>query len=318
MTTRFGIAAVQMAPIPWDPAATAAKMRTVAEQVARSFPWVDMLVFHELAVMGLTQFSPPEDGRNPLDSAQPVPGPLTEELAATAAATGLWVVPGSLWERDGDRVFNTALAISPEGELVARYRKIYPWLPHEAHMGTGSDLCVFDVPGVGRFGLCICYDSWFPEVVRNLAWLGAEVILRPTMTPTSDRPQELVLSQSHAIFNQCYVIDVNGIGPWGGGRSLIVDPDGRILQEAGQAETILTEALDLDRVRWTREHGTLGLCRTWQQFRSTPMAWPMYHDACGCDPVVGSTPIGHLRSGGIADTLPDGVPVGTADGHRRA
>jgi formamidase len=276
MTQRFGLAAVQMAPVPWDPEATVEKMGSIARQVARSFPWIDMLVFHELAVMGLTQFSPPSDGRNPLLSAQAVPGRLTETLSGIARSTGLWLVPGSMWEQDGDRVYNTALAISPKGEVVAKYRKIYPWLPHEADTTPGDELCVFDVPGVGRFGLCICYDTWFPEVARNLAWLGAEVILRPTMTPTSDRTQELVLSQAHAIFNQCYFIDVNGVGPWGGGRSMIVDPDGRVLQEAGQAETVLTEALDLERVRWAREHGTMGLCRTWGQYRSTEVDWPMY------------------------------------------
>lgn len=71
---------------------------------------------------------------------------------------------------------------------------------------------------------------WFPEVARTLAWMGTEIILQPTMTPTSDRELELVLARTNAIFNQCYFVSLNSVGPYGGGRSLIVDPDGRILQ----------------------------------------------------------------------------------------
>jgi Predicted amidohydrolase len=129
---------------------------------------------------------------------------------------------------------------------------------------------------VGRFGLCICYDAWFPEVVRTLAWMGAEVILHPTLTATSDRTTELTLSQANAIFNQCYFIDINGIGPWGGGRSLIVDPNGRVLQQAGESNSVMTEMLDLDQVQRTREFGTLGLCQTWKQLKNFPGEFPMY------------------------------------------
>ena len=153
-----------------------------------------------------------------------------------------------MYERDGETIYNTALVISPQGEIVAHYRKMFPWLPYEAGTTAGDTFCVFDVPEVGRFGLVICYDMWFPEVCRTLAWMGAEVIIQPTMTPTSDRALELVLAQSNAIFNQCYFLSVNGVGPYGGGQSQFVDPDGRILQRAPANETILTEILDLDRV----------------------------------------------------------------------
>ena len=80
-------------------------------------------------------------------------------------------------------VHNTALAISPEGEIVATYRKLFPWLPLETSV-PGDTFTVFDIPGAGRFGLMICYDGWYPEVSRTLAWMGAEVILQPTLTKT--------------------------------------------------------------------------------------------------------------------------------------
>ena len=187
-----------------------------------------------------------------------------------------WLVPGSMYERDGEKTYNTSIVISPEGEIVAKYRKIFPWYPYEQEVTPGDSFCVFDVPDVGRFGIAICYDMWYPEVIRALTWMGAEVILHPTMTPTPDRDLEVVLSQSSAIVNQCYFVDVNGLGPWGGGRSMLVDPDGRVLQKAGNQETILTEILDLDRVRTTREFGNLGLTQTLKQLRDTPITFPQY------------------------------------------
>jgi len=183
-----------------------------------------------------------------------------------------------MYEADDSKIYNTAFAISPEGGIVAKYRKVFPWLPYEKETTPGDQFCVFDVPGVGRFGLCICYDTWFPEFVRTLAWMGAEVILHPTLTPTSDRTLELTLNQANAIFNQCYFVDINGLGPWGGGRSLIVDPEGRVLQQAGEHDTILTEILDLDQVRRVREFGTLGLCQTWKQLRDYPGRFPVYEN----------------------------------------
>jgi len=69
---------------------------------------------------------------------------------------------------------------------------------------------------------------------------------------------------------------VNGVGPYGGGRSLIVDPDGRVVQQAGEHETILTEILDLDHVTRTREFGTLGLNQTLKQLRDSGQEFPIY------------------------------------------
>ena len=281
MSRLFGIAGVQMAVVPWDAEASVQKMNDRVHQISLNFPWVDMIIFHELAVPGLVQFSPPENPEDYKKAAEPIPGPLTDMLCAAAKKAKKWVVPGSMYELDGDKLYNTAVVINPDGEIVAKYRKMFPWLPYEGGTEAGTEFCVFDVPNVGRFGLCICYDSWFPETVRNLAWMGAEVIIHPTMTPTSDRELELVLNQANAIFNQAYFIDINGVGPWGGGRSMIVDPDGRILQKAGERETFMTEIIDLDNVKKTREFGNLGLCQLWKQLRDGPNDFPIYQNGIG-------------------------------------
>ncbi len=285
MSRLFGIAGIQMAVVPWDAEATVAKMSDMVTQVSRSFPWVNMFVFHELVVPGLVQFVTTEDPNTWQRNAQSIPGPLTDELCRVAKRTRKWLVPGSMYELDGEMLYNTAIVISPKGEIVAKYRKMFPWLPFEAGTTPGNEFCVFDIPDVGRFGLCICYDTWFPEVVRSLAWLGAEVIIHPTMAPTSDRELELVLNQSNAIFNQCYFVDVNGVGPWGGGRSMIVDPDGRIVQKVGERETIMTEILDLDKVTQAREYGNLGLCQLWKQMRDYPQEFPMYKNNIASGPI---------------------------------
>ncbi len=87
-----------------------------------------------------------------------------------------------MYELAGDHVYNTASVIDPAGEVVGRYRKMFPFEPYERGISAGDEFLVFDVPEVGRFGVSICYDTWFPEVPRTLAAMGAEVILRPTLT----------------------------------------------------------------------------------------------------------------------------------------
>jgi predicted amidohydrolase len=128
-------------------------------------------------------------------------------------------------------------------------------------------------------GLNICYDAWFPEVSRQLAWMGAEVILNVVKTTTEDRRQELVLAQANAIVNQVFMVSVNCAGPTGQGRSLIVDPEGNTIAEApDDAPVLLAAELDLDAVGRVRLHGTENVNRPWSQFHDgeTPIELPIY------------------------------------------
>ena len=262
MARYIGIAGIQMEVVRGrDHAGAAMKL---LKEVASSFPWVDLVLFSELCIHGLDP-----------SLKEPIPGPTLDKFAQWAWKEKKWLVPGSFFEKEGKKVFNTAVAISPRGEIVAKYRKIFPWRPLEK-TDPGDSFCVFDIPGKGRFGLCICYDQWFPEVVRTLGWMGAEAILHPTATTTSDRPQELVLSQAHAIFNQVYFLSVNGVGAGGVGKSIFVDPEGRVLQMAGEREMILTEVIDLDRVGKVRKFGTLGLSRLWEDLGNCRCRFPIY------------------------------------------
>ena len=167
-----------------------------------------------------------------------LPGTLTDRLGAIARETRLWIVAGSVYERgEIGRIHNTAIVISPEGGLFARYRKVFPWRPTE-HTAPGDGFVTFDIPDIGRIGLAICYDGFFPEVIRQLAWLGAEVVIQPTLTTTSDREAELVAARANAIFNQLYVVNVNASQPAALGRSVVVDPEGIVRVQAGEGEEL--------------------------------------------------------------------------------
>jgi predicted amidohydrolase len=278
MSRLFGIAGVQMQVVAYDPQSTIDKMAGIATNLVKYFPWAQLIMFHELVVPGFDQFITLENKDWLIKKKEAIPGPASDRLCALARSLNRWLVPGSMYEVDGDKLYNTALVISPQGEIVRKYRKMFPWLPYENGVTPGDEFCVFDIPSVGRFGLCICYDMWFPEVARSLVWQGAEVILQPTNTPTSDRELELVMCRANALFNQCYFISVNGVGSWGGGRSTIIDPDGRILQEASTNQTILTEMIDLDHCTRTREFGTIGLAQTLKQLRDSDHTFPIYED----------------------------------------
>jgi predicted amidohydrolase len=209
-------------------------------------------------------------------SAEPLDGPRDRTLAELAGDLGIWLLPGSMLERGGDgRIYNTAVVYSPEGKRVASYRKVFPWKPYET-VSSGTEFVVFDMTGYGRVGLSICYDAWFPEHSRHLAWMGAELVLNVVRTPTNDRVQEVVIGQANAIVNQNFVASVNAASPSGVGRSLLVDPEGRVRIEAtGPEDATLVDVIDLDQVGNVRQYGTAGVTRPWEQFIESDDAIPL-------------------------------------------
>jgi formamidase len=260
----LSIAALQTAPVFRDPAATLELLRGRVLGAKAVVPHAQLLLLPELHLAGQPRLLE-EQSSYPEDVAVPIPGPLTEALGEIARESGLWLVPGTVFERaPSGEIHNTALVLSPAGELVASYRKVFPWQPHEECV-PGDRFVTFDVPGVARIGLAICYDGNFPETFRQLAWMGAEVVLQPTLTTTSDRDAELVLARANAIVNQLYVVNLNAALPAGLGRSLIVDPEGLVRRQAGEGEELITDVIDVDAVQRVRELGTAGVSRMWDQ-----------------------------------------------------
>jgi deaminated glutathione amidase len=233
------------------------------------YPWVQMVVVSELATFG--GFT---------GHAQPLPSPAEDAYREFAARHKIWLLPGSLFEQVGDKVYNTVPVINPDGEIIARYRKMFPFLPYETGVEAGSEFCIFDIPDVGRFGVSICYDMWFPETSRTLAAMGAEVILHPTLTASIDREVELSIARTTAACNQCFVIDINGSGDLGTGQSIIVGPVGDVLYQAGHGQEMIPLEIDLDRARRAREVGLRGLGQPLKSFRDSKIDFRVYDKKC--------------------------------------
>ena len=273
----LSLAALQTAPVPRDPEATLGLLARRVRSLRTTVPHARLAVLPELHLS-----APPstleEHSGYAREVAVEIPGPLTEALGRIAAESEIWLVPGSVYELASDgRVHNTAVVLAPDGELVASYRKVFPWQPHET-CAPGEEFVTFDIPEVGRVGLAICYDGSFPETFRQLAWMGAELIVQVNLTTTSDREQELVMARANAIFNQLYVLSLNAATPAGVGRSLIADPEGLVRVASGSGEEVLTDVLDLEAVERVRRFGTAGVSRMWEQMlREGPgIELPMY------------------------------------------
>jgi predicted amidohydrolase len=266
--TTISIAGLQLEAQPGD---NTDLMLAEIDRVMARFPWLEMLVFPELNACGADRAL-----------AEPMPGPTEQRFSDAARSHGIWLIPGSIFETVGNLVYNTVPVINPGGEVVARYRKLFPWTPYESGVTPGSEFVVFDIPDIGRFGISNCYDMWFPETIRTLAWMGAEVILHPSLTSTIDRDAEIAMVRAHGAQNQVYFFDVNLAGPLGFGRSCIAGPGGEVIHQAGKVREIIPLKLNLDYLRDVRANGWQHLAQPLKSFRDTDVTFPQYeqgHDS---------------------------------------
>ncbi len=263
--TPFAIAGVQM-----NLSAIHSNVKHMEVRLAvlmQIYPWVQMVVFSELAPFGpLTQH------------AQVFPTDTEAHFQELAHRHKIWLLPGSVFERHGDVVYNTASVIDPAGNVVGRYRKMFPFYPYEEGVTGGGDFLTFDVPQIGRFGVSICYDMWIPETSRTLAAMGADVILHPTLTSSIDRNVELAIARATAAQQQCFLFDVNGLGDGGIGHSIVVGPHGDVLHQCGGGEELFPIEIDVSRARRSREIGLKGLGQPLKSFRDRTVKFPVYGD----------------------------------------
>jgi predicted amidohydrolase len=239
-------------------------IRAEVMTVKRVYPQVDMVLLAELCWFG------PD-----VTKAVELPGREEDFMRKLAKDAGIWLVAGSLYEKVGDKIYNTCPVIDPRGEVVQRYHKIYPFLPYETGVACGDRCQIFEVPGIGKFGVSICYDMWMPETMRQMTAMGAEVILHPSMTNTVDREAEVAISRANAAMHQVYFLDLNLIG-LGVGRSGIYGPGGEILCQASLGREILIVELDLDHVARVRERGWHGLGQVLKSYRDADVHFPIY------------------------------------------
>ncbi|GIX21277.1 MAG: apolipoprotein acyltransferase [Gammaproteobacteria bacterium] len=213
------------------------------------------------------------------DLAEPIPGPTCAALSEAAAAHGV-VVVGSLFERRAAGLYhNTAVVFDRDGRLAGRYRKMHiPDDPgyNEKYYFTPGDLGFEPIDtAVGRLGVLVCWDQWYPEAARSMALAGAELLIYPTaigwnpQDPPEEQARQLaawqLVQRGHAVANVLPLVAVNRCGTerdggdrfWG--HSFVCGPQGELIAEAGETPTLLEAQIDLDRCETLR--------RTWPFLR---------------------------------------------------
>jgi len=221
-------------------------------------------------------FCQTEDTRR-FDQAEPVPGPATEDLGAVARELEI-VVVASLFERRAPGLYhNTAVVLDADGSIAGCYRKMHiPDDPgfYEKFYFTPGDLGFQPVDTrVGRLGILVCWDQWYPEAARLMALAGAELLLYPTAIgwdprdPESEKTRQrtawITIQRAHAVANGLPVLVCNRVGhepdPSGTsagiqfwGASFVAGPQGEILAEAGSDPAVLVADIDLARTEQVR------------------------------------------------------------------
>jgi formamidase len=204
----------------------------------------------------------------------PVPNEHTERYRRLCREYGCYIQTGSFLEADPDYpevVFNTTVLLGPEG-VLSKYRKVNPWIPWELHASphdiAGYDAECFPVVAteLGHLGVAICYDWLFPETIRQIAFNGAEIIVRISayMDPWGATPPLdwwTLFNRARAAENSVYVVAANQGASldhyppfsWPGG-SMVVDYDGRILAQAdaGPGEKVVVAPIDVEALRKER------------------------------------------------------------------
>ena len=212
-----------------------------------------MVCFAELA---FEPFYPQRHATGPVtELAQPIPGPLTEVFAAKAKEHGVVVVL-NLFERDGERTFDTSPVIDADGTLLGRTRMVhitdYEHFHESEYYHPGDrGAAVYDT-AAGRIGIAICYDRHFPEYTRALALAGADLILVPQAGAVGEWPEGLFEAEMRvtAFQNGCFVGLCNRVGKEPNlefaGESFVCDPFGQIISRAAPAvDEILYTDIDL-------------------------------------------------------------------------
>ena len=232
---------------------------------------------------GLPYFCQTEDTHN-FEMAEPIPGPTTEFLGDLAKKHGL-VIVGSIFEKRAAGLYhNTAVVLDRDGSLAGRYRKMHiPDDPayYEKFYFTPGDLGFQPIDtSLGRLGVLVCWDQWYPEAARAMALKGAELLLYPTAigyepSDSQDEQQRqrdswITIQRAHAVANGLPVLSCNRIGleanPEGKGQgirfwgnSFVAGPQGEVLAAADEQEKLLLVEVDRQRTESVR--------RIWPFFR---------------------------------------------------
>ena len=214
---------------------------------------VDLIILPELWNVGFMSFD------RYMSEAEDINGPTLGMLRELAKEVGAYVHTGSFVEKDGDRYYNSSYLLSPQGEILANYRKLhlYGYQSRENQiLSRGDRIVVADTP-LGKLGMATCYDLRFPEMFRRMIDLGAEVFLVCSAWPYPRLEHWLMLNRVRALENQSFLVSANCVGPNQGsvfvGHSMMVSPWGVIMTSGGDEEMTLRAELDLGEVKDSRD-----------------------------------------------------------------
>ncbi len=238
-----------------DGDAAASRERSVAAILEASRAGADLVVLPELSNSGCDLSR--EQAFELAEEAEDSHGPTLRTWREVAEERDIFVVGGIL-ESEGDLLYNSAAVVGPN--FFGRYRKTHLWDGEKLLYEAGRELPIFETP-LGRVGILICYDAWFPEAARTLALRGADLLCIPSNAPDDWVPEEQrrggltmlnVHAISHANANRIFVACANRVEDGYQGRSCIVDPTGGVLAFGSPVEKQLVYA-DIDSGRPRRE-----------------------------------------------------------------
>ena len=169
-------------------------------------------------------------------AAEPIDGPTQQRVAAIARDTGMIICAGSFPELSDGTLFNTAVVYGPSGDLLLRHRKRCLYGTEPAVFAAGDAVTVGDIAGLGRVGLCVCFDGDFPETARALRGAGANLVLHPSAYEAAAESWWDTIYPAQALCNGQWWIAANQHGGAGHDRMLggsrIIAPDGRTIATA--------------------------------------------------------------------------------------
>ncbi len=193
---------------------------------------------------------------------------VIDRVAKMAKSYGIWINGSMLALNEAGKVSNTSILFNAAGEQAGVYRKthLFSLLNEDVHMAPGDHFTVVDSPW-GRLGLAVCYDIRFPEMFRTYALQGVEIVFCPMAFPYPRLDHWKILVRARAIENQMFIAGINHVGSedFGAdgvvtyfGDSVIIDPWGRTVIEAGETdEMLLTATIHMDQVKEIRAKMTV-------------------------------------------------------------
>ncbi|TSB44658.1 carbon-nitrogen family hydrolase [Alkalicoccobacillus porphyridii] len=248
---RYGICQIEL--VPGNPNANYEKIEQWTDMVMAQQDKPDILVLPEMWTTAYALSDLHHLAEKNLEKTLPF-------LKRLAKRHQVHFIGGSVANQKNDGIYNTALVVNKQGELVYEYDKVHlvPMLNEPAYLQEGQTLAkVFELDGI-KMGIIICYDLRFPELTRALALEGAQVLHIVAEWPEARTSHWQALQAARAIENQCYVVSSNVIGTHDGvefaGRSMVIDPLGKVLAKAPQQqEETLTINLQLTQVPQVRQ-----------------------------------------------------------------